>query len=347
MLDVVAALLVPLDERAPRLREARFVIGREQHRRVSGQVIEQRCGPFEEQRQVVLDARRCEAFADVAVQRHARQVALEARAEAPAEILDCFRCKREFARRQQVQPLEPGRRPLRLGVEAADAVDDVVEEVDAQRCVGPHREDVEQRAANREVARLAHLRHARVTRTGEAQPELLEVEGFVDLEAQRVAVDERARRQSLQRRGQVHEHDAALECRHPGEGPQALRDDVRVRRELVIGQGLVAGERIDAEFPGGEEAEFFLETRGGGGVPGDDQQGPLGRFGGARDRQRRGGAGQADPAQARSVRGGQGRDEVGHALGEEPGPGKPMDGTPRRVAPEIAGRILEWKSGNR
>ena len=141
-----------------------------------GQVVEQARGRLEEQRQVVLDAGRREALADVAVQRHARQVALEARAEAAAEVADRVRREAELARRQQLEALEPLARALRVGVEAADAVDLPVEQVDAQRRLAAHREHVEQRAADRELAGRRHLRHARVAGRGQAQPERLEVE---------------------------------------------------------------------------------------------------------------------------------------------------------------------------
>ena len=210
MLDVVPALLEALDQRTPGIAQSRIVLGRQDHRGARWQVIEQRGGLLEEQRQVVLDAGRGETLADVAIERHARQVALEARAEAPPEVLDRLGRQAELAGRQQVEPRQLFERALRFGVEAADAVDDVVEQVDPQRRFAAHRKHVEQRATDGEVAGFAHLRHARVAGAGEAQAELLEVQRLAGLEAERVAVDERARRQALQHGLQVDDHDAAL-----------------------------------------------------------------------------------------------------------------------------------------
>ena len=306
MLDVEAALLVPLDQRAPGVLQRRVVVGRQQHRRARRQVVEQRGRVLEEERQVVLDACRREAFADVAVERHARQVALETRAEATPEVLDRLGRQAELARGQQVEPRQLLERALRLGVEAADAVDDVVEQVDAQRRVAAHREHVEQRAADREVARFGHLRHARVARAREPQPELLEVERLAGLQAERMAVDERAWRQALQRGRQVDDDDAAFERGQSRHRAQALRDDVGVRRELVVRQRLVAGEGEDRGAGGREEAEFLLETSGASAASGvTTSSGPRASRRGTRDVQSRRGAGQAGPAQARAVGGGQ------------------------------------------
>jgi hypothetical protein len=59
-------------------------------------------------------------------------------------------------------------------------------------------ENVEERAADREIAGLRYLRHARVAGTGQAQAECLEVEFLADAQAQRVAVDKVSRWQALQ-----------------------------------------------------------------------------------------------------------------------------------------------------
>jgi hypothetical protein len=186
------------------------VAGRDRDHRPVGQVIEQARRGLEEQRQVVLDARRGEAFADVAVQRHPRQVALESRAEAATEVLDRVGGEAELAGRQQVEPVQAGTGALRIRIEAADAVDLSVEQVDAQRRLAAHRKDVEQRAADRELSRGCHLGHARVARRGQAQPELFEVEDLADGQCKCVSVDEAARWKPLQGGRQVGQDQAGL-----------------------------------------------------------------------------------------------------------------------------------------
>ena len=181
--------------------------------------------------------------------------------------------ERKLAGWQQFEALELVAGALRLRVEAAHAVDLPVEEVDAQRQVAAHRENVEQRAADRELAGFADLRHARVAGRRQSQAECLEVEFLADAQRERVGVDERPRRKALQRRRQVGDDDAVLESWQPGERAQPLRDDVRVRGELVVWQRLVARKQQDRQIRGREEAQFLLEAGGLRGVPRNEQDG--------------------------------------------------------------------------
>ena len=77
-----------------------------------------------------------------------------------------------------------------------------------------------------------------------------------------MAVNERAWRQALQGRLQVDDHDAALQRGQARHRAQALRNDVGVRRELVVRQRLVTGEAEDRDGARAEERKFFLHARG-------------------------------------------------------------------------------------
>ena len=88
VLDVVATLLEPLFDGAPRGGQRGVVIGRHGNDGAARQIVEQARRRVEIKRQVILDAGRREAVAYVAIDRHACQVALETRPEAPAEIAD-------------------------------------------------------------------------------------------------------------------------------------------------------------------------------------------------------------------------------------------------------------------
>ena len=127
-------------------------------------------------------------------------------------------------------PVELSVRALRLRVEAADAVDLVVEQVDAQRRFAAHREDVEQRAADREIARLVPPGDAGVAGAVSRSRNVLEIELLADARIKRVRIDKGARRQALQRRGQIHDHDAALRA-------AGKRASVRSRCEMMSGCG--------------------------------------------------------------------------------------------------------------
>ena len=307
MLDVVAAFLVALFDRGPGGGEHRRVFARQRHHRPGRQVVEQARGLVEEQRQVVLNAGRCQPLAHVAVERHAGQVALEAGAEAAPEVAHRLRPEAELARGQQVDARQPISGALRFGVEGAHALHAQVHQVDAQRHLAAHREHVEQRAADRELTGNTDLGHAGVAGRREPQPERGEVEFLADVDGECVSVDERAWRQPLQRGRQVGDHDCPAQRRQACQRPQPLRDDVRVRRELVVGQGLVARECQHRQRGRCEEPDFFLQPRGSGGIGRDQQQRCADSTRGPGQVQRGTRAGQAGPFQQRTLLIGQGK----------------------------------------
>ncbi len=90
---------------------------------------------LEEQRQVELDARRGQPFADAAIDIQARDIAAKAQPEAAAELAHRLGIERQLARRQQLQRFDRLLRALRLRVEAAQRVDLIVEQIDAHRRV--------------------------------------------------------------------------------------------------------------------------------------------------------------------------------------------------------------------
>jgi hypothetical protein len=112
-----------------------------------------------------------------------------------------------------------------------------------------------------------------------------------------VAVDEAARRQSLQGRRQVGDHHAGAHAGQPGERPQALGDDVRVRRELVVGEGFVVREAEHRQV-GRKEAQLVLEACDGRRVARDHQQRAVEAPGGTRDFQRVSRSGEPAPEYA-------------------------------------------------
>ena len=194
-------------------------------------------------------------------------------------------------------------RALREGREPAQRLDLVVEQVDADRALLGGREDVEQAAADGELAAVLDLVDALVAGGDEVGGGLVEVEQVAD--AQREAV--RAQRgvgDLLAQRDGADDDDrrlaarAAIEQRVERGDPQA--DEVRRRREVrLVGD---AAARVEADGPrpqpgaqvGGEVARAAV-------VAGDDD----GRAGARRGRrQRRSGTGAGT---ARRTRGRQAR----------------------------------------
>ena len=96
--------------------------------------------------------------------------------------------------------------------------------------------------------------------------------------------------------------DALLEFRQRRERAQPLRDDVRVRRERIVGQGLAIRERPDTVRPRGEKAQFReVLVRLAAAARDDDERGRRGRR--LREEVRGAAAIQLAPAEAFACRG--------------------------------------------
>ena len=74
---------------------------------------------------------------------------------------------RRLCQRQQLRLVQARLRALRLGIELADGLDLVAEELNAHRAVGLGRVDIENAAAPRELARHLDQVHLRVTHAGQ------------------------------------------------------------------------------------------------------------------------------------------------------------------------------------
>jgi hypothetical protein len=147
------------------------------------------------------------------------------------------------------------------GSKAAQRVDHVVEQFDAVGHVRAHREQVEQGAAHGEVARVEHLRHVAVA--GGLEPALfaVEVEAAALAQVERVAGDPVRRRQALHQRGHRHHQHAALDRGQAEQRGDALRNDVRVRAEQVVGQRFPVREMQQRQVAG-KHAQSFPAPRG-------------------------------------------------------------------------------------
>ena len=196
---------------------------------VRGQVVEQRGRLLKEQRQVVFGTGRRVALADLAVDVAVLRITLEAGAEALPEQAYRGLVQGELARRQQTDFVAAVERALRLGIEGADGLDFVVEQVDAERLAAAHREQVEQGTAYRELAVFHDLGDAAVAGGIEPCAHGVEVEPVAAFQQQAVALDEITRRQALQQGGGGDDQQAPRERWQPVQRGQALGDDVLVR----------------------------------------------------------------------------------------------------------------------
>ena len=86
----------------------------------------------------------------------ASDVGIERAMPGGAEAGDSGRIDGHLPGRQDAHAVGLGDGPLGVGVEQPQAVDLVVEEVDANRVGAAHREDIDERTADRELAPLGH-----------------------------------------------------------------------------------------------------------------------------------------------------------------------------------------------
>ena len=161
-------------EKAPAVRDFREVAAHRGFRvavlgyeGVFREVVREACGRFKKKRQVVLNAGRREPFPHVLVDGALVGVARERFAPRRAKARLRFLVHREFVPREDADFVDRVRGALRLRVKAADFLDFVVKEVQAEGRIGAHREDVHDAAPDAEFARRHHLLDVAVARGDE------------------------------------------------------------------------------------------------------------------------------------------------------------------------------------
>ena len=217
-------------------------------RRFLRKIFEERGRRLEEQRQVAFDARGRDAVGDVLVDAAARGVALEALAKGFAELRAPFLVEREFARRQHAHFRDRVDRALRVDVEGADRLDLVAQQVEAigHRAAGG--KEVDQPAAHAEFAGTHHLQDMGVAGERQLRTQRVQVEARLGLQLEGPPREIGARRQALQRGRDGDDAHVEVAVGELPQGRKALRDQVGVRRELVVGQDLPVGEPVDAKL---------------------------------------------------------------------------------------------------
>ena len=201
----------------------------------------------------------------------------------------------QLAAREHDDALERVRRPLVVDRELAEAIDLVAPQVDAHGRVGGRREDVDDRAAHRDLAAMLDLILTAVARVHEAADELVAVAALADLDLDRLdlldvgaeALDERP-----DRRDDHVGRPVGLE--QPPDRAQAAAHRLDPGAHPLERQRLPRGEQVDAV--GAEErrevvGEALAVGRGG---DGDEVRPALRGLDEAGDRERPSGLGYGD-----------------------------------------------------
>ena len=211
---------------------------------MGGKVVEERRRLVEEQRQVILDAGRCDAAADVLVDAGPARIAFDAIAPAPPERLARGLVDRELAARQQPHLRHRIQPALRVRVEGANGLELGIEQIEPVGQGRAHREEVDQPAPDRELTRCDHLRDVLVSREHQLGTQLLGIDGLTLAEEEGVTGDVLRRREAVQRRGRRHDQhvDRARSLAQAEQGFESVGDQVLVRRQRVVGQRFPVGQ---------------------------------------------------------------------------------------------------------
>ena len=273
------------------------------NRRLVRQVVEQRRRVFEEKRQVALHARVGDAVAHVLVDLASAHVHIERVVPALAKASDARGVEWNLLRGQDPHRVDAFYGALGIRIEGPQAVDLVVVEVDPEGQPGPHRKDVHQRPAHGVFAAFGH--GADIAISGALQAYALGVDGepTAGFEHERLRFDKGRRRQALhQRLYRSHQH-AALHSRQGIERRQPLRDDVLVRRKVVVRQRFPVGEGERLGSPRSEKTDLPADALGVLGVARDVQYEVVGLGYESRGGQARTAAEQGLPVARRTRRG--------------------------------------------
>ncbi len=259
-LAVMAARLVAFRELFPELRAGPLCAIQHQYAAVPGQVVKDGRRLLQEQRQVVFDTGRRDPLADVAIHAARLRVALEHGTETSPEQPDRGFIHGKLACRQQADAVLRIQRALGLRVKGADAVDLVIQQIDAERFTGTHGVEIEQCAAHRELTMLHDLCYATVSGVIQALAHFIQLEPLTGPDDQAVAADKFGWRQPLQQGGCGNHQQAALQPGQAIECRQAFGHDVLVRREGIVGQRLPVREyRRRQPVRAREEGNLFLQ----------------------------------------------------------------------------------------
>ena len=166
---------------------------------------------------------------------------------------------RKLAPRQQSHLRHRIEAALAVRIEGADRIDFVAEQVDAIRHRRAHREQVDQPTAHGVFAGRDHLAYVAVAGEGELRLQRRLVELLLLREVKGIAGEEARRREAHECGRGRHQHHVDLALPDAPERGEPLGDQVLVRREGVVGQGLPVGEDGDAQRRR-EEGEFVLQA---------------------------------------------------------------------------------------
>ena len=197
------------------------------------------------------------AFADRLIEQIVRRRRAERFHIAEAEAPDRLGGELEFRDRNEIERAQLVGAALGFRIEAADRFQLVAEEIEPHRLRHAGRVEIDDAAAHRIVAGLAHRRGARKAVELEPAGDALHVEHIAGRDRQRLRRHHVARRHALERGIDGGEQDrrpvAAFDARKARQRGHALRDHAGMRRHPVVRQA-IPGREFQHRHVGREEA---------------------------------------------------------------------------------------------
>ena len=239
------------------------------------QIVEQGLQALMEQRQPMLHALMLAAGRDQLIERivapHRAEQLHIAGAESPARLLG----QRRFAHGEQRDGIEAGERALGLGIEGADRLQRIAEEIEADG-TGARRIEVEDAAAHRILAGVGHGAGAAIADMLKPLDQIRHADRVARRERLHRGGKEIVARHALQHGVDRGEHDqrrlvgAAAMFGKLGECRDAAGDDFGIWRHPVV-RNAVPGWEAQALHVGGEELQRVFQRREPLAVAGDMQ----------------------------------------------------------------------------
>ena len=220
---------VEIGDRLQPMRARLLALPIERHRRPR-QVVEQRLQGLVIERQPMLHPGLAPPGADRFVERVVAADIAEELAVAAAEALDRHVVEQHLADRPQHETVEGAGRALAQRIEAAQAFERVAEKIEADRLRRAGRVEIDDAAAHRELAGLAHRVGAEIPVVAEKALQPVERDASARPQGQDAPVEEAPRRHPLHQRVDRGQHDQRPRASSP---PPASRVSVSMRR-LVI-----------------------------------------------------------------------------------------------------------------
>ena len=238
---------------------------------VRGQVVEEGRGFVVEKRQVVFEALRGLAVADLPVERAVGDffAVVQAGVLAVADATGVGEV--DFAARQDADVRVFFEGELAVHREGTDAVDVVVEPFKADGIRRVHRVEVDDAAARGVFAFAGDVDGVLVARLFKAVDEVVAFEAVADAEMDAVAVEVGLRAKALTECGSTGDDNAAFTRRQFGKHAQALGDEIRMRGVLVVRQGFPVAEPVEVCGVIRPVFEVLVPVFGLAGVGGDEE----------------------------------------------------------------------------